>query len=145
MLLQWKFGTLGLNAWGFPGTGKTRTMSILVNRLHGKGLKIFALAPGDFEAGCQRHNYRRSDWLNKLAKAEVLFLDDFDKMNLTREMEKSLFQVLNWRMGRKPVLLTHNSTARELEYNFKLGRSLVRRIRDTCLSVHFGEHDITNR
>ena len=145
MLLDWKFGTMGLNAWGYAGTGKTRTMSILVRRLYDAGKTIVALAPGDFERECHERRYRRGPWLEKLARVDVLFLDDYDKMNLTREMEKSLFAVLNKRMGRKPVLLTHNSNARQLEYHFSLGTSIVRRIRDTCLSVHFGQEDICKR
>jgi len=142
LLRDWSYSQRGINAWGWPGTGKTRTISILINTLHKQGLTIVALAPGDFEAECARRHFQRHPWLRKLSTVDILFIDDFDKMNLTKEMEKSLFQVLNYRMGRKPVLLTHNSTAGEIEYGFRLGKSLVRRIRDTCLSVHFGQQDI---
>jgi DNA replication protein DnaC len=59
-------------------------------------------------------------------------------------MEKDFFAVLNNRMGRRPVFMTGNSDGEEIEYRFKLGEPLVRRIRDHCLSIHFGKNDITN-
>ena len=143
--LSWCFGPLGLNLWGWPGTGKTRTMSLLVQALLEMGKSVIAFGPEDFRAQCQAHNYRRSPWLRKLSRVDVLFIDDLDKMNLTREMEKDFFSVLSNRMGRKPVLMTGNSTGEQIEYSFKLGYAMVRRIRDHCLSIHFGKVDITNK
>jgi hypothetical protein len=60
-------------------------------------------------------------------------------------MEKDLFSVLTNRMGRKPVLLTGNSTAKTIEWRFRLGEPMVRRIRDHCRSIHFDQADITKK
>jgi hypothetical protein len=143
--LGWCYGPIGLNLWGLPGTGKTRTMSLLLQAIVADHKSVIAFGPGDFRAGCEARNWKRASWLKKLSRVDVLFIDDLDKMNLTREMEKDFFAVLNNRMGRRPVFMTGNSDGEEIEYRFKLGEPLVRRIRDHCLSIHFGKVDITNK
>jgi DNA replication protein DnaC len=140
--LEWCFGHSGLNLWGYPGTGKTRTMSLVIKGMLEGGLSVVAFGPGDFRQNCELKEWKRGPWLKKLSSVDVLFIDDLDKMNLTREMEKDFFAVLSNRMGRKPVLMTGNSTGEEITYTFKLGYAMVRRIRDHCLSIHFGQNDI---
>jgi DNA replication protein DnaC len=144
LALEWQFGAEGLNLWGYPGTGKTRTISLLLKSMHAAGHSIICFGPGGFRAGCIAHNHRRPPWLDKLSKVDLLFIDDMDKMNLTKEQERDLFEVLTNRMGRKPVLLTGNASGKCIEYHFRLGEAMVRRIRDHCLSIHFAESDIAN-
>ena len=69
----------------------------------------------------------------------MLAFDDLDKCApLSGDHEKVLFSILDRRMANaKPVLLTHNSTAAQLEYNFRHGEAMVRRIRDFTRSVYF--------
>lgn len=145
LAMDWMFGSEGLNLWGFPGTGKTRTITLILMRMFDAGHTIVALGPGDFKKLCRSRNYAREAMLERLSKADILFIDDVDKMNLTAEMEKDLFSVLTNRMGRLPVLLTGNSTAKSIEYQFRLGEPMVRRIRDHCRSIHFDSTDITNK
>ena len=57
--------------------------------------------------------------------------------------EKVLFSILDRRMANaKPVLLTHNSTAAQLEYKFRHGEAMVRRIRDFTRSVYFKWYEL---
>lgn len=145
LAMEWMYGPNGLNLWGFPGTGKTRTITLILRRMFEAGHTICALGPGDFKRLCRGRNHAREALLEKLSKIDILFIDDVDKMNLTREMEKDLFSVLTNRMGRRPVMLTGNSTAKSIEYQFRLGEPMVRRIRDHCLSIHFDKTDITKK
>jgi len=143
--INWHYGPDGLNLWGEPGTGKTRTMGILLQGLLQRGYKVVAFGPGDFRRLCESKNHKRGVWLERLCQVDVLFFDDLDKMNLTAEMEKDLFAVLTKRMGRKPVMMTGNATARGIEYQFRLGEAMVRRVRDHCRSIHFAKTDIDNQ
>jgi len=145
LAMEWIFGAEGLNLWGFPGTGKTRTVTLILRAMYTAGHKLMALGPGDFKKLCRSRNHARESLLERMSKVDILFIDDMDKMNLTREMEKDLFAVLTNRMGRKPVMLTGNSTARTIEFQFRLGEPMVRRIRDHCRSIHFDKTDITNK
>jgi len=145
LALDWLYGAEGLNLWGYPGTGKTRTITLILRSMYTAGHKIIALGPGDFKKLCRSRNFAREGMLDRLSKVDILFIDDMDKMNLTAEMEKDLFSVLTNRMGRKPVLLTGNSTAKTIEWRFRLGEPMVRRIRDHCRSIHFDQTDITKK
>lgn len=128
----------GLNLWGHPSTGKTRSLFLILKREHFGGLSIRVFTAGQFERELERRAYKRAPFIAALCRVDLLAFDDFDKMNLTREMEKTFFALMDRRMAEKrPVLLTHNSTAPELEYKFRYGEPLVRRIRDFCQSVHF--------
>lgn len=128
----------GLNLWGHPSTGKTRSLFLILRREHFGGLSVKVFTAGQFERELERRAYKRAPFIAALCRVDLLAFDDFDKMNLTREMEKSFFAILDRRMAdKRPVLLTHNSTASELEYRFRYGEPMVRRIRDFCHSVHF--------
>ena len=140
--LQWQYGTKGLNCWGWPGTGKTRTMSMVLERELTAGRTIAALGPLSFREQCEAREFRRSHWLRWLSTVDILFIDDLDKQNLTRSMEKDLFGVLNNRMGRRPVMTSGNTRGDVLEKMFALGKPMVDRIRRYCVNIHFGQEDI---
>ncbi len=140
--LQWQFGVQGLVLWGLKATGKSRTMSLIIQREVNAGRRCVALGPGGFKAGCEERDYKRGRWLKALGRVDMLFLDDIDKMSLSENMERDFFAVLNDRMGRLPTLVTGNTRGAELETRFRLGGVLVDRIRRYCYSVHFGERDL---
>jgi hypothetical protein len=143
--LSWTNEGNGLNLWGFPDTGKTRTMLLILRREHMAGASFRLFMAGQFEAQMERRNFKRAPWLQALQGYDLIAFDDFDKLNLTKEMERSFFALLDARMNQcKPVLLTHNSTASQLEYRFRCGEPLVRRIRDFCKSIHFPERPTTS-
>lgn len=131
----------GLNLWGFPNTGKTRSMFLVLKREHFAWAKVRVFTAGEFERNLEWKAWRRASWVDSLIRCDVLAFDDFDKMTLTKDGERVFFGILDRRMAEKrPVLLTHNSTAATLEYRFRYcGEAMVRRIRDFCESVHFPE------
>lgn len=130
----------GLNLWGVHDTGKTRTLYLVIERFYRRGKSCRVFSPADFMAELERRAYHRSEWVQQLARLDVVAFDDIDKLCLTKPQEAILFAVLDKRMTkRRPCLFTHNSNAAQLEYKFKTGgASLVRRIRDFTHSIHFG-------
>jgi hypothetical protein len=139
--LLWRYGVQGLVLFGVKGTGKSRTMSLIIEREVRGGRVAVAFGPGDFKAGCEAREYKRGRWLRWLGRVPLLYIDDIDKMSLTRSQETDLFAVLNDRMGRLPTLITGNANGAELETKFRLGQVLVDRIRRYCYCIHFGERD----
>jgi DNA replication protein DnaC len=137
--LSWRFWDgHGLNLWGVPNTGKTRTLFLILERLHFSGKRCRVFSPADFMAELEARNYRRAEWIRLLAKTDFLAFDDMDKLSLTAPQEKMFFALLDKRMTcKRPCLFTHNSKADQLEYNFRTGPALVRRIRQFTKSIHF--------
>jgi hypothetical protein len=132
-------GDLGLNLWGYPDSGKTRTLLLVLHKAHFAGKFVRFIEAGRFAFLCEQHAYRTGHLARFLARVDVLAFDDMDKMTLTKHQEKVFFSIIDQRMSRKrPTLFTHNSTARELEYHFRTcGEALTRRLRQFCQSIHF--------
>lgn len=130
----------GLNLWGESRTGKTRTAILLLKREHFDGQTWAWYSPQEFTTELESRQYHRAAWLKKLANVDICAIDDLDKLNLTTEMKKTLFCLLDERIiNRRSTFLTHNSTAEQLEKAFwSLGKPLVSRLRESFLNVHFG-------
>ena len=137
--LKWPFtGGAGLNLWGFPDTGKTRTLFLILHREIHAGKKAIVFGPGDFSVNIEKQAYHRAEWIQALMKVDFLGFDDMDKMSLTGDHESVFFAILDKRMSnRLPCLFTHNSTANDLEYKFRNGKAMVRRIRQFTQSIHY--------
>lgn len=138
--LKWDFkeGT-GLNLWGYPDTGKTRTLFLILRERIMHGAKAIVLGPGEFTVELGKRLYSaKAEWIHKLSRVDLLAFDDMDKMSLNRDQEAALFGILDKRMAYQlPCLFTHNSTASQLEYKFKNGAAMVRRIRHFTRSIYF--------
>lgn len=139
--INWTFDQgRGLNLWGLHGTGKTRTMYLILKTLHAAGKSMSIFSPTRFVKELEERSYHRASWIDSLARKDFVCFDDMDKLSLTGPMEKSFFGLLDQRMTHgKPCIFTHNSKATELEWKFKMGGSLVRRIREFTKSIHFGK------
>lgn len=128
----------GLNLWGLPDTGKTRTLYLVAQRLITIGRKVRVFTPAEFMAELEARDFKRGMWIKTLASYDTLAFDDLDKLPLTGPQEKALFALLDKRMAEKrPCIFTHNSTAEKLELAFKTGVALTRRIRQFTKSIHF--------
>jgi len=138
--MHWPSGDKGqgLNLWGKPDTGKTRTLYLILKREHFNGRSIIIFGPGDFNSECERRAYHRAEWVRRLQSVDLLAFDDFDKMSLTADQEKTFFGIIDRRVSnKKPCLFTHNSNGDALKYKFRLGEPLVRRMREFCKHIHF--------
>jgi DNA replication protein DnaC len=137
--LDWDFKDgHGLNLWGVPNSGKTRTMFLVVRKLFDAGRAITVFSTLDFCNQMAARGFQRATWVHNLGNRDVICFDDIDKLTLTGPQEKLFFALLDKRMHRKaPCIFTHNSTAHDLTYKFKTGEALVRRIRQFTRAIHF--------
>lgn len=140
--MEWPFGEqpngYGLMLWGWPSTGKTRTMWLILKREHFAGKSVVAFGPGEWAYEAERRNYRRAGWISRLNACDILAFDDVDKFRLTHEQEQALFSIVETRTSKKrPIFFTGNVNGEVLTLNFRLGEPLVRRIREFCVAVHF--------
>lgn len=137
--LEWNAKTgAGLNLWGYPDTGKTRTMLLVLRHCLERGLAVKFFEPGAFAEACEASAYSCGALSRALISVRVLAFDDMDKLSLTRHQEMVFFGIIDRRMARRlPTLFTHNSTAEAIQYQFRCGESLVRRLRQFCVAIHF--------
>lgn len=137
--LDWCYQARGLNLWGVPQTGKTRTSWLILEREHVNGRRVIAFGPGEFAAAMAEHGFNASKWvLSVLFAYDLILFDDIDKLSLTVPGEKALFSLLDKRARyHRPVIYTGNANGEMLKTQFKSGEALVRRIRDFSQSIHF--------
>ena len=140
--MQWKYDRMqakpGLNLWGYPRTGKTRTMFLILRAAHFSGLSVKIFGPSEFAQGCEQRPWQTAPWIKALAKADIVAFDDVDKCKLTRPQEDKFFALLDARSrNRRPTFFTGNSNGDRLVTLFKNGEAIIGRIRDCCQSYHF--------
>lgn len=137
--LQWAFtDALGLNLWGYPRTGKTRTMLLVLKREFDSGKSIRFLGPSQFSMECEARAYHTGSWVTELINLNILAFDDIDKCKMTKVQEEKFFAVLDGRArNKRPTFFTGNSTGEELLTHFHNGKAIVERLRHHCKSIHF--------
>lgn len=123
---------------GVTGTGKTRLMCLMLERLETEhkltpkiwwagelGIAITA-AWTVTEGGMAR-------LLRESIEADVLALDDFDKVKVTERLGEFLFSVIDARTrSGRPTIITTNLTGPKLQAQFscEVGPALLRRIKE---------------
>ena len=137
--LAWQPSPRGLNLWGTPRTGKTRTLFLLLQQLHFAGRRVRFFGPSEFCAECQAREWKASVWVQQLARADIVALDDIDKCTLSRPQEEKFFQLLDNRLRLGlPTFFTGNADGDQLKTCFRRhGDALVARIRECCQPIHF--------
>src|SRR6516162_8080742 len=140
--LRWRWGPKGMHLYGVPGSGKTRTLSVLVRRAIFTGHSVCCLGPGTFRQQCEAREWRRGAWLKRLGNVDLLFIDDIDKLSLTKDMEKDLFSVITARAGFKPTYSTSNSDREKIAALFRVtSAAMARRIFDYNFRLRFDQDD----
>lgn len=128
----------GLNLFGAPGQGKTRTLYYILQRIVWSGTQVRVFRPGEFGQECENRNYKRAPWLKFLKNVPVLAFDDVDKLTLTKDKSDDLFSVLDYRMTHHlPTMFTGNCNGDQLKLKMRNGEALVRRMRESCKSIYF--------
>lgn len=155
--MTWHCGTKGLNLWGLPATGKTRTLFLLLKREFDAGHTFRAFGPCDFNLAIEKAGFHPAAFIESCRKADLLAFDDIGKVRMSPVIEGHFFAILEYRAANgKPCLFTHNfpsEAARAhrhlngdtLESKFRNGNAVVRRIRDFCYHVEFKQSDIQFR
>lgn len=132
--VTWK----GLNLWGFPRTGKTRTLYLVLKAAHFGGLSFRVFGPSEFAEECRMRHFKASAFIRTLCAYDILAFDDIDKCKLSTSDEDKFFAVFDARIRqRKPTFFTGNSTGDKLKTFFRSGDAIVERIREHCVSIHF--------
>jgi hypothetical protein len=137
---------LGLGLLGPSRTGKSPLLFALGQRLHMAGHEVFATSGIAFQRMVHRFVESRAEWeryLERCETAEVLLLDDADKLNFTPGVEAEYYGMLETRRNwLRPVLCTLNLTGSELA---ELARersdrvnAIVERLRDLCEFICIG-------
>lgn len=131
----------GIYILGASRTGKTRTMTTLLKRLHGEGVPFKLFEAGQFHASlteAKRSNissaYTR--WRDDQIKVPVLAIDDLFAEKLTESIQAGLFEIIEQRMARKlPILITtqvKRSNAVKQFMDPQRGEALLNRLRESC-------------
>jgi DNA replication protein DnaC len=141
-ILDWKFSPKGLLVRGVSGRCKTRAMWRLLRRLFDERRKIIALSSAQFDRQCRDAggNFTLSAWFDRLATADVLFIDDLGKGSWTQNTEAQFFDLIDQRTREgRPILATTNDSGDSLAARLSedRGEPLIRRLRDYCTSYVF--------
>lgn len=137
-------GDRGLIIRGESGAGKTRCMYRLFRAYFDKTPrpKLIALSSGQFDRQARdaAGTFMLSQWFDKLARADALFVDDLGKGKWTASTTAQFWELLDDRMrNRKPLFFTTNLNGETLVSSLGIDKDiaepLLRRIRETCDAV----------
>lgn len=139
--LEWQYEARGLNLWGPPRTGKTRTLILILKQCFdsGKHFKIFG--PKDFALALDQRRFNTADFLTACRCVDVIAFDDIGKLQLTPVQEGEFFGLLEYFIASgRPWVVTHNYNGTQLEHRFpKHGAAIVARLRECFTSIHFNQ------
>ncbi|MGI0133364.1 MAG: IS21-like element helper ATPase IstB [Candidatus Micrarchaeaceae archaeon] len=109
LLSQCNWVTEGLNILidGKTGVGKTYLATALAHKACRSGFTaLYFRAPRLFQdLTVSRLGNRYSNFLKKLAKVDVVVLDDFALAPITDEQSRDLLEVVDDRAGRRPIII----------------------------------------
>lgn len=134
-------GNRGLIIRGGTGAGKTRSMYRLFRVYFDKTPRprLIALSSGQFDRQARdaAGTFTLSQWFDRLAKCDALFIDDIGKGKWTPATASQFWELVDERTkNRKPIFLTTNLNGETLVASLGLDRDiaepLLRRIRESC-------------
>ncbi len=124
----------GIYLFGTNGTGKSRLTACMGNELM---LNNYTVLYTNF-AEVSRKIIKDDNFINKLAKIEFLFIDDFGTEKVTKGsediwMQEKVFEVINARyIEQKPIIFTANYSLKELIEDRGMAKRTVDRIMEMC-------------
>ena len=127
----------GIYLLGASRTGKSRLLTLLLQKLHGYGYAFKIFYAGEFHAelsNAKRSTHYRS-WRDEVVTIPILAIDDLFAEKMTPTSEAGLFEIINQRMERKlPVLATSQVIRKDAVARFDdkhRGEALLNRLRET--------------
>jgi DNA replication protein DnaC len=141
-------GAVGPYAYGGSGTGKTRSMILLCRNLVAQFNDLRFMRAKQFAEEVverTRPNGKGgfSDWFAGLREADVLALDDLDKLDLTPRVAAELFELIEYRTSNElATLYTAQCNLERLAVKMakkakEETAGIIRRIRETSVPIHF--------
>jgi predicted ATPase len=144
-VLGWQYKPQGLLVIGDTGSGKTWVMWRLLRRLLKERRSVVVLDAVTYRSGLSKaaREGETEDYVQRLARAEVLYWDDFGQTHLSAAASEMLLHVLEKRTSyQRPVLVTSQYRGAALELQFErpeMGAAVRRRINEFCRVVTAGE------
>lgn len=135
-VLKWSVGPKGIALAGKTGAGKTRTMFLLLHKLHTDGHRVMAMSAKKFEGYCHRMFEKDDDARDRLRmmkRAEILFIDDVGKEKFTERVESEFYDLIETRTSHlRPILWTCNTNGAGLiaMMSADRGEPIVRRLKE---------------
>jgi len=142
-VLTWKFNPRGIILNGPTGTGKTRTVWLLLKGIHMDNHRISiinSMSAIRYASQFSESAQSVEKWIDYILDAGILFMDDPFKVKLTDSFESALFSIVDhFTAHLKPIIVTLNDTGETLAGRMTGDRSgpIIRRLRDACESVTF--------
>lgn len=123
----------GLYLWGSYGVGKTHLAAAIANHLMLEGKTVIFLPITTLKDRIYKSysNYTTDEIIDRVCRAQLVILDDFDKLNPTDNIKEVLFGLINrlYEAERKAVI-TANSNRSDLDAIY--GGSIASRIAEMC-------------
>ena len=147
-ILRHPLGPQGLILKGSTGSGKTRCMFRLMRAYFTRNprLSIVAMTAGEFDRQARdaAGNLTLSKWFDRLAGADVLFIDDLGKGKWTAATAGQFWEAVDARTKReKAIFLTTNCSGDTLVESIGLAKDiaepLLRRLRESCRGMVLGK------
>lgn len=149
-VLKWEYNARGLVLFGTTGTGKSRTLFLLLKRLIEDELigirdrSLFCASSGalkaNFEASYQRK--QSSSFIDKCNQVSLLVIDDFGKDKFTEAYESAIFNIMEYRTSHYlPTLISTNYNGGNLREKFTdltNFEPFYRRLKEFHETVFFG-------
>lgn len=137
-VMAWTPQPRGIGLLGPSGTGKSPLLYGLAQKLYNAGHDVFCTSGIKFQKAYIRGIESRPSWEHYLGRcegADVLFIDDADKLNLTPGVESEYYGMLEHRRNwQKPLLCTLNLSGPQIEGLAKdrhdRASAIVSRLRD---------------
>lgn len=143
-IIGWEYQSKGLLIHGATGTGKTRTVWLLIRQLLKAGKLVTAYDCTEFgqkvrEKFMDGHG-AEIEWMKWLVDVDVFMLDDLGKEKLTDRVAEQLHALLEKRSAAmRPTIFTTEFMGVALEQRFaERGAAFVRRLREYCDCVGLG-------
>lgn len=142
--MRWTYGQKGLLLIGPSGRGKTRILwQVVMNIVETFPRRIRAYAFDCVSFGHElARAYRRDegeDWLEDVAKSDLVVFDDLGKEKLTDRVESELFGLIDKRMtSLRPILATTEETTQGALASITSIRApgMIRRLKEACEVVN---------
>lgn len=140
-VMEWEYSAKGLMLVGPSGTGKTRMAWQVVRREleNKKKVKYFDSVAFGHECARAFKEEDGGEWIDKLARRDLLFFDDLDKGKFTERVEAELFGLVERRISYcRPLLVTSQVGGEEFLKKFAQparGLGILRRLKEFCTIV----------
>lgn len=137
-VLSWSLNNVGVGITGPTYTGKSMIIHELGRRLYVAGVDVYPTSGvkfGQMVGGKADDMAGWREYLRRCVEAEVLLLDDADKLNLTQAVEAEYYAMFELRRRwLRPVLATTNLSGKEFADlgSDNRGAPIITRLRSLC-------------